>query len=162
MRWGIIVLSFFAALWGVAAIMIGHLPPLLAVLPIALSCALLLWARRQTIGTGSPIVGDHVRRVVVIATTLEFIAILVIQEILTDLHLQTALMPSAAIIVGLHFFPLARWIPVPFYYRTGGALLAVGLAALLLPPSARGVTTGMGAALVLWLSAVMLVRRGRG
>jgi hypothetical protein len=36
------------------------------------------------------------------------------------------------------------------------------LIALLLPPSDRAIWTGFVAAIVLWASGVMLVRRGRG
>ncbi len=162
MRAGIWVLSIFAALWGVAAVMVGHLPAWLVFVPVALSVALLLWASRQSIGTGNPVDGNHVGRVVGIATALEFIAIVITEKILIDLHMQTALMPAVVIIVGLHFFPLARWIPVPLYYRTGGALVAVGSVALLLPSSDRAIVSGIAAALVLWASGIMLVRRGRG
>lgn len=162
MRSGIWVLNIFAALWGVAGIMVGQLPSWLAFLPVALSGALLLWASRQPIGTGNPVAGNHVGRVVGIATAFEVVAIVATEYVLIHLHLPTALMPAVVIIVGLHFIPLARWIPVPLYYRTGGALIGVGLLALLLPSSDRAIASGIGAALVLWASGIMMVRRGRG
>jgi hypothetical protein len=161
-RGGIWVLNIFAALWGVAAITVGGLPEWLAFGPVALSAALLLWGSRQPVGTGNPIEGKHVGRVVAVATAIELVAILVTQALLAKLHQPTAMMPAVAIIVGLHFLPLARWIPVPLYYRTGGALVAAGLMALVLPPADRAIWTGAAAALILWTSGIMLVRGGRG
>lgn len=162
MRGGIWVLNIFAALWGVAAITFGHLPAWLVCVPIVLSSALLLWGSRRPVGTGNPVQGDHIGRVVAIATIVEFVVIFLTQTALMNLHMPTAVMPAVAIIVGLHFLPLARWIPVPLYYRTGAALVAVGVIALLLPPLARAIATGLAAALILWWSGVMLIRRGRG
>ena len=69
------------------------------------------------------------------------------------------MLPVGAIIVGLHFFPLARGIPVRIYHATGAGLLAVGAAGLLLPASDRPLVSGMGAALVLWGTALMIVLR---
>jgi hypothetical protein len=161
MRGGIWVLNIFAALWVVAGILSNHLPIWLAVIPIAVSGGLLLWASRQPVGTGAPVAGDHVGRVVGIATAVEGVALFLVANILINLHLPTAVIPAAVIIVGLHFLPLARWIPVLLYYRTGGALIAVGALGLLLPPSDRAMATGTAAALVLWASGIMLVRRRR-
>ena len=162
MRSAIWVLNIFAALWGMAAIMVGHLPAWIAFVPIAISGALLLWASGHPVGTGNPVEGRHVGRVVAIATAAEIIAILITEKVLVSLHLPAALMPAVVIIVGLHFFPLARGIPVPIYYRTGGALVAVGLVALLLPAPAAAIVSGMAAALILWGSGIVLVARGRG
>ncbi|QDZ06197.1 hypothetical protein FPZ24_00845 [Sphingomonas panacisoli] len=162
MRGGIWVLTIMAAVWGVAAIMVGHAPTWLVVIPIAISLALLFWASRQPVGTGNPVEGGHVGRVVGIATGIEGVAIFVAANVLINLHLPTLVMPAIAIIVGLHFIPLARWIPVALYYRTGGALIAVGAATSFFPPEQRASATGAGAAVVLWASCILLVRQGRG
>jgi hypothetical protein len=162
MRGGIWVLTIFAAIWGAGGIVVGHSPVWLAVVPIAISLAMLLWASRQPVGTGNPVEGDRVGRAVGIATAIEGVAIFLAANVLFNLNMPTLLLPAIAIIVGLHFIPLARWIPVPLYYRTGAGLIAVGLAAALLPPDDRAIATGVAAALVLWASCIMLVRRGRG
>jgi hypothetical protein len=162
MRGGIWVLNIMAAIWGVAGVLIDHRPAWLAIFPILISLALLAWSSRQPVGTGNPVEGDHVGRIVGIATGIEGVAIFVVANVLLNLHQPTLIMPAIAIIVGLHFIPLARWIPVPLYYRTGIALVVVGLAATLVPSDERAITTGMASALVLWLSGVLLVRSGRG
>jgi hypothetical protein len=162
MRGGIWVLNIFAAIWGMGGIMVGHGSVWLAVVPIAISAALLFWSSRRPVGTGNPVEGDHVGRAVGIATAIEGVAIFVVANVLINLHMPTLLLPAIAIIVGLHFLPLARWIPVPLYYRTSAGLIAVGLAASFFPPENRAIATGIAAAAVLWVSGVMLVRRGRG
>lgn len=162
MRGGIWVLNVFAAIWGAAGIIVGNAPVWLAVVPIAISAAALIWARRQPVGTGNPVNGDHIGRVISIATAIEGVAIFLVANVLINLHMETLLMPAIAIIVGLHFLPLARWIPVPLYSRTGAGLIAVGVTAACLPLGSRAIVTGITAAVVLWVSGVLLVRGGRG
>src|SRR4029079_14567844 len=71
------------------------------------------------------------------------------------------MLPAAAIIVGLHFFPLARGIPARLYFATGGGLLLAGIVGLVLPPNERAAIVGFGAALVLWATALAIVVRVR-
>jgi len=161
MRGGLWVLAIMAAVWAAASIVVGQYPIWLVVPPIAISLALLLWARRQPVGTGNPVEGSHVGRVVGIATGVEGVAIFLVANVLVNLHQPTLVMPAIAIVVGLHFIPLARWIPVRPYYWTAAGLIAVGLAAAWVAPTERAIVTGIGAALVLWISGIALVRVGR-
>jgi hypothetical protein len=57
-----------------------------------------------------------------------------------------------AAVVGLHFLPLARWMPAPVFYLTGGGLLAFAIAGVALAGPLRDVAVCGGAALVLWLT----------
>ena len=160
MRGGIWVLNIFAAAWGVAAVIIGRLPVWLAAIPVVVSLVVLFWASRQPPPAGEPVGGPHVGRIVGIWSAIEGVAMFLAANVLVNLHWPTAIMPVFAIIVGLHFAPLARGIPVRTYYATAGALVAVGLGALLLPGEERATVTGCAAALVLWASGILLVRRG--
>lgn len=162
MRSGVWVLNIFAAIWGVGAVLFGHLPTWLVVVPIAISVALLLWSRSQPMGDGNPVEGKHIGRVVGISTAVEGVAIFVALNVLINLHLDSFMLPAMAIIVGLHFIPIARWVPIPLYYRTGAGLIVVGAAACFFPPEHRAIATGVAAAMVLWASGVLLTRRGRG
>lgn len=162
MRGGIWVLNIFAAVWSAGGIIAGHGPVWLAVLAVAISVALLFWASRQSVGTDNPIEGSHVGRVVGIASAIEGVAIFIVANVLGNMHLQAFLLPAVAIIVGLHFIPLARWIPVRIYYWTGAGLIAVGMAGIAVPEANRAIVTGIAAAIVLWLSGIRLARYGRG
>lgn len=162
MRGGLWVLNIMAFVWCAAGLLVGGESLWWLVAPAIVAAMLLLWASRRPIGTGTPVEGGHVGRVVGIATAIEGVAIFLVANVQVNLHMPTLVMPAIAAIVGLHFVPLARWIPVPLYYWTGAGLVTVGLVAILLPPGARAIATGIAAALVLWASGIMLARRGRG
>lgn len=162
MRGGLWVLNIMAFVWCAAGLLVAGQPIWWLVAPAIVAAMLLMWASRQPIGTGTPVEGAHVGRVVGIATAIEGVAIFLVANVLINLHMPTLVMPAIAIIVGLHFVPLARWIPVQLYYWTGAGLITVGLGAILLPPDTRATATGVAAALVLWASGMMLAGRGRG
>jgi len=155
MRTGIVVLCLFAAIWGVAGVLVAGAPAAWAALPIALSVVILLYARRWPGSRVEP--GPHVGRLVGIWSGVEGVAMVLAASFLINAHHRDAMMPVFAIIVGAHFLPLARGVPVRIYYLTGGALIAVGLAGLLAPPHLP-LFVGLSAAAILWTSAVMVAR----
>jgi hypothetical protein len=69
---------------------------------------------------------------------------------------------EVALIVGLHFLPLARVFEVPLYYWTG-ALCVIGMLAcsLIRDAAMRLLSAGLLMAAVLWLTAVVLLVRAR-
>ena len=100
-------------------------------------------------------------RIVRIASALEGVAIFAAVSVLVNLGRRDLIAPAVAIIVGVHFLPLARSFPAPIYYLTGALLVAVGMAGTLVHDlPARMLTVGIGAAAVLWLScSIMLLRQ---
>lgn len=72
---------------------------------------------------------------------------------------RPALIPVVvAVIVGLHFWPLARLFQTPLYWFTGVLLLLCAAASLLIEDTTlRLLALGLAAALVLWLSAALLL-----
>ena len=78
--------------------------------------------------------------------------------------------PIRAIIVGLHFLPLARLFDVSFYYAVGMLLCLLGIIALLAVPErvtladremlGRSLLVGFGAAAILWATGLTLWRQG--
>lgn len=88
-----------------------------------------------------------------IASAVEGVAIFAAVTVLVNLGRRDLIAPAVAIIVGVHFLPLARWFPAPIYYLTAALLVAVGMAgAGVQNLPARVLTVGIGAAAVLWLS----------
>jgi hypothetical protein len=69
---------------------------------------------------------------------------------------------AVAIIVGLHFIPLARVFEVPLYYWTG-ALCVVGVlgCSLIRDAGTRLLCAGLAMAAVLWLTAATLLLQAR-
>lgn len=159
MRGGIWVLNIFAATWFVVGAVGSGLPLLVLAVPAVISGALIGWGLRTT-GT-EPTRNPNVGRLVGIWSAVEGVAIFVAANVCMNIGAQDAVAPVIAIVVGLHFLPLARGIPLPLYYATGVALVALGLAALLLPGPERVGVTGLGAAAILWASCVLLVRQAQ-
>lgn len=157
MRGGIWVLTIFAAIWGVVGVLGTGMSPVLAAIPVAISAALLFWATRQSPAPISEAAQARIGRLVGIWSAVEGVAIFVGVTVCQNIGAPHAVAPVIAIIVGLHFLPLARGIPVPLYYLTGAALVATGGGALLLSEPARIAVTGFGSAAILWVSCVALV-----
>jgi hypothetical protein len=153
MRNGMIILCIFAAIWAIAGIVVGGLSPVWIALPLAISTAILLWAARQPPGARP---GPHVGRLVGIWSGVEGVAMFLAANFLVKNYHKELVMPAFAIIVGLHFLPLARGIPVRFYYGTGASLVLLGVVGLLAPLPA--LLIGGTAAVVLWASAAALAK----
>jgi len=158
MRGGIWVLNIMAFVWVAAGMLLTARPIWWLAVPAAVSAALLLWAQCAARDLPPPEGGEHVGRVVGIWSAIEGVAIFVTANVLVNLHRSDAVMPAIAIIVGLHFFGLAKGIPVRLYYATGAALVVVGAIAVVAPPWHMPIALGVTAAVALWASGVALVR----
>ncbi len=155
-RIGLIVLNMFAALWAYAALRVAGAGPVVSLLPVLVSLAIVaLGWRRATL---APVRGPRVGRVVGIWTGIEFAALFVVANVLVNIHRPDLMLPLGAIIVGLHFIPLGHGIPVRLYYGTAAGLLVVGLIGLLLGDPLRSLVVGFGAAFVLWVTALAINR----
>jgi hypothetical protein len=159
MRIGLLVLVMFAAAWASLGLRLSGAATGLIFLPIAISAALLAWGWRDVGMVGSR--GPHVGRVVGRWSAVEVIAILVATSVVQYLHRDDLIFPAVVIIVGLHFFPLARGIPARLYYATGAGLVLAGIVALLLPAGERANMVCLSAALILWATALAMVLRAR-
>lgn len=158
-RIALLVLTLFAVAWSWAALQLSRAAPSLILIPIAISLALLAWGWRSS-GL-FPTRGQHVGKVVGLWSSIEVAALLVTANVLQNLHRGDLMLPLGAIIVGLHFFPLARGIPVRLYHATGAGFVFAGLVGLLLPAANRPIVVGIGAALILWATALVVVMRAR-
>jgi hypothetical protein len=159
MRGGIWILNIFAAIWFAVGMAGAGLPWAVLIIPLCISGGLLGWGLRSS-GADSPRNPDA-GRVVGIWSGIEGVAIFVAVTVCQNIGAHDAIVPVIAIIVGLHFLPLARGIPVPLYYATGSALAVLGLGDLLLPGPDRMGTTGFAAAAIMWVSAAVLIRQAR-
>lgn len=159
MRGGIWVLNIFAAIWFAVGATGAGLPWAVLLVPLCISGALLGWGLRSA-GV-EPSRNPDAGRLVGIWSGVEGVAIFVAVTVCQNIGARDAIVPVIAIIVGLHFLPLARGIPVPLYYATGSALVALGLGALLLPGPERMETTGLVAAVIMWISAAVLIRQAK-
>jgi len=157
MRSGVVVLGVFALLWAGAALISAGCPLWLIAGPLTISAALCLWAFRTPVPPRTPEEGRRIGRAVGLWSAVEGIAILAAINLLPRFGAAAAIPSAIAIIVGLHFLPLARALSRPLYYATGAAQVALGAASLLVLPPLRLPLLGAGAALVLWASAAALI-----
>ncbi len=64
------------------------------------------------------------------------------------------------LVVGIHFFPLGKLFKLPLYYGTASVMLLASLGSLLVPPGPlRLATNAGGAALALWITSLIILRR---
>lgn len=101
----------------------------------------------------------------------EIVFIFVASVICNALHRFDLFYPIMALIVGLHFFPLAYLFQAKFYFLVGALLCLLAIISLLAVPESdtfgsqlimlRWVVLGFSAALILWAVGVWLWLRNR-
>jgi len=161
MRSAIWVLNIFALIWSAAPIAILGWPAGLFVIPFTIACLIAIWSGRHVEWPRKDSEQAAAWKSVLLWSGIEVAAILVAAVLLVRLDAPEAVMPAVAIIVGLHFLPLASSIGVPLYRATAAGLVAVGTIALFLPFAARPPMIGFGAAAILWSSCAVMIGRGR-
>ncbi len=86
----------------------------------------------------------------------QWIAIFIVVNILTSLHLDAYSISAIACIVGLHFFPLAKLFNNGMHYVTGAAMVVwSAVTALFAPLDRMQGDAAMGAGVILWTSAAI-------
>lgn len=157
---GAMIMGIFAAIWWVVGIRAsGHGSALMYGVALFITGAIITAALRLGAGIASP--EEHARRgrLVGIASGVEGVLILVAVNVLANIGKRDFSAPVVAIIVGLHFLPLARWLPARFYYVTSALLVGCGIAGFSVADADRRLlTVSIGAACALWLTcAVVLI-----
>ena len=157
---GAIVLSFFAAVWAFLALHMSGQVPWMQVMPFALSFALTLAALNSDRHAVPPAPEDRRRigRTVMIWSFVEGLAIFAGVNVLGNIGHAEWTLPLIAVIVGLHFFPLAIGLRVPLYGLTGLGLIGVAAAGVALVPfgKVQDAAIGLGCASVLYLTAFIV------
>lgn len=158
---GLIVVNVFAAIWCILGLNGAGAPAWSWPLPALASAIIATLCLRATAGlpARSPEEGARVGRIIFIWSAAEGVAIVIVLNVLINLGQARLAVPAVAIIVGLHFFPLARGIPMPPYVALGSALTVLGAGAMLLPGPYPAPVAGFGAAILLWFTCIALVRK---
>jgi hypothetical protein len=156
---GAIIMSLFAAIWwaiGAHASRSGSV--VLYGLGFLMTAIIVVAASRSQIQSPTPEEESRVGRLVGIASGVEGILILIAVNVLRNIGMSAFVAPVVAIIIGLHFFPLARWLPARLYYGTAAALIAVGAVGCVLDDAHRRLlVVSFSSAGVLWLTAIAVV-----
>ena len=152
--------SVFAALtmywqWGFTGIAL--MVPFLVFAVIGLAAGLLIRAT----GRGSDL-SEGAQRVVMWSSIAEGVGLFLAGNIVVNLHRPALLLPAMAMIVGLHFLPIARAALFRPFYILGTALILSAVAGFALGGTTGGTVAGLTSAIALWIAAALAVRRGWG
>lgn len=173
---GVMFMTFFGALWASIGIIGSHGlgAPWLLVLSVVVTLILLigaisLFGKAHNMNNAFiPKVSEHwkkINRKFGLIFGLEGLAIFITSVICNIINHFEVFFPIMAIIVGIHFFPLAKLFRENFYYGTGGVLCILGVITFLLPTNvtvsnvtliATSTFIGFGSALTLWLTGLRI------
>ena len=170
---GVLNMAFFGAVWTVAGSggIEGATGVIVLIIGWAIALALCVGSvRLRRVAKGlprndSPQAQDrqkHNLRRFNLVFGLEFVAIVVAVFLLIRLGSGSLIPSVVALIVGIHFFPLATLFEVKVYHLTGAVLCALALATILFVPESRLALVGVGSAATLFVtSAYMLFLGGK-
>ncbi|CAM5594131.1 hypothetical protein [Streptomyces narbonensis] len=169
-RRGAIVLAVFGLVWALAGgsgIAAGPVSVAVGVLGVVVAAGAVVVAFRGTRGPVNRLVRlpEKWNRGVGLVNGAELLAIFAVIAASNASGHAEFIPVGICLVVGLHFFPLARLFDQPQYTWTAGLLTAVslvGLGVLAAGGSAETVraVVGLGAALVLWGSSFHVALRG--
>jgi hypothetical protein len=171
---GILVLCGFGAVWyALADLLASPTVPaaLAAAVPGAVVLALLLRAalrfrasERSRAAVTSDEPASEERRAAIgrrfaIVNVLQWVAIVLAIVAANALHVPERILNLVELIVGLHFFPLARLFGAPEYNVTAAAMCVAALAGFALRGDAGALFATASACAILWATAAYVLMR---
>jgi hypothetical protein len=162
---GAIIMAAFATVWWVVGVRgSGYAAPLTYGIPLVVAGLIVVAALRGRDRSERVPPEERARRgrLVGIASGVEGLAIFLAVNVLANVGRSDYAAPVIAIIVGLHFVPLARWLPASLYYSTAALLILLGVCGFAIQSSDRRLlVVSVGAACVLWLTCIIVLSRAR-
>ncbi len=159
--WGALVMSFFGAVFvSLTLYWQWHLAGIVLAVPF-LGFALIGLAAGHVIrspGAGiTPTPKEE--RAIMWSTIGEGIGLFLASNIVINLHRPDLLLPAMALVVGLHFLPIAFVAAFRPFFVLGAALIVAAITGFAVGAPTGGAVAGFMAAGALWLAAGMAVRR---
>jgi hypothetical protein len=158
---GALVLNIFGACWCICGLLSLGAPLWLLPLPLLVAAGLIETARRaiRHVPPRTPEDEKRIGRLIGLWSGLEGVAIFVAIPALQVMHAEVDIGSAMALIVGLHFFPLARGMPLPLYYASGTALVVIALVSFYQPASYRFAAACFPSGVILWATSAILSAR---
>lgn len=165
------IMYVFAMLWFLLGLSGGRFFPLemkvaVAIVGLALGAAIAVLAvRAHRISRGAPAptaeqleTGRKASRRFGLINGIQWGAVVAVIVALNVVGRPDFIAPAIAVIVGLHFLPLAGLFEQPVYYVTGILGCLIGVAGFLIPdPPARLSAVGLSFGLLLWLTVTTVL-----
>ena len=159
-KFGAIIMTAFATIWWVVGI---HLAPSSSPLLYGVAVAFGLLVTTMAIRAPTPNISADEQsrrgRLVGIASAVEGAAIFLVANILANIGRSDLTAAATAIIVGIHFLPLAWRLPASLYYVTGASLFLLGVGGCF--PSRTHLVPSvvcLAAAAILWATSALVLR----
>ena len=158
---GAIIMGFFGAIFAAVTLALPlDVRGVILATPFAVFAAILVAALAIIRRPGPRLaLSPAAERVVMWSTIAEGIGIPVAIELVVNFGHAAWELPAIALIVGLHFLPIARATALGAFYLLGGALVAAAIVGAALAPPIGPIIAGAAAATALWLAAIAAVRR---
>jgi hypothetical protein len=158
---GAIVMSFFGAVFASLALstQFGQTGAVLA-LPFLVFAAIAVSAVLHPRRVAPTFMrAKHTDRVVMWSSAVEGVAIFIAVNLLVNLGHRELLLPTIALIVGLHFLPMAYALAFRPFYGLGGVILLAAALGFMLKQPAGGSIAGLVSAGALWVAAIFALLR---
>lgn len=160
---GAIIMGFFGAVFAALTMHLQwHVSGAMLAVPFIVFVAIGAAAAHTMRLEGDGIVlSAATKKALMWSSTAEGIGIFLVSNILINLHRPDLLLPGMALVVGLHFLPIARAAAFRPFYVLGAFLLVSALVGFLAAAPAGGEIAGIAAALSLWFASLAAIGRDR-
>ena len=161
--WGALIMSFFGAVFASLTLYWQwHLAGVTLALPFFMFL-LIGFAASHVIRTpGEGIKPSPTeKRAIMWSSIGEGVGLFLAANIVMNMHRPDFLLPSMALVVGLHFLPIAFAAGFRPFYVPGMALILAAIMGFIVKAPAGGEVAGFMAAGTLWLASGIAVRRDR-
>lgn len=98
-------------------------------------------------------------RVIMWSSAAEGVGLFLAANLVINIHRPDLLLPAMALIVGLHFLPIAFSTSFRPYYVLGAALILAAIVGMVVRAPTGGKVAGLVAAFGLWAAAMLALRR---
>ena len=159
--WGALIMSFFGVVFASLTLYWQwHLSGAVLALQLAAFGLIGLAASYVIRSPGEGIrSSEKEERAIMWSSIGEGIGLFVASNVVINLHRPDLLLPSIALVVGLHFLPIAFAAGFRPFYVLGTALIAVAIVGFVVGAPTGGELAGIMAAGALWLASGTAVRR---
>jgi len=158
---GAIIMGVFGSVFAALTLSLqDHITDVALAVPFVVFAAIGLAAAYVLRSPGVGIApSERAGRVIMWSSIGEGVGLFVAANLVMNLHRPDLLLPAMALVVGLHFLPIAYAAPFQPFYILGGALILAAIAGFTLRGPAAGSVAGLAAAVALWTAATLAIRR---
>jgi hypothetical protein len=159
--WGALIMGFFGAVFASLTLhWQWHCSGAVLALPFAVALVIGLVARHILGLPGDGITpSPRAERAIMWSSIGEGLGLFIASNLAINLHRPDLLLPAMALVVGLHFLPIALAAAFRPFLLLGAALILAALAGFVLAAPANGVVAGLSATGALWIAAAIALRR---